>query len=182
MTRGVFLWSCLVAACSKQADEPAGWKPLAGAPAAEVAPSARGASGLPAPAWRPKLSAREGALEIIEAGTATVGVAAVTRVRVTPAPGFHINTEYPFTLSLTTARGVSLAKSELRGGRGSAGDAEQLDENGMTIAVAATATTSGDHAITGTIHFGICQRDRCLSRDAPVSFALSARCAGDQPC
>ena len=121
------------------------------------------------------LAPEEGSLEIVAPAGTKVGAAATARIRVTPGKGFHINTEYPFVVSLAPAAGVTIAKQRLEGGRrGSTGDAETLAETELSIPITVTPNAAGPHELTGTITFGICKRDMCLSREMPITVTVAA--------
>jgi hypothetical protein len=120
------------------------------------------------------LSPEEGSLEVVQPASARIGAAATARIRVTPGKGFHINTEYPFVVSLASAPGVTIAKQRLEGGRrGSTGDAETLAETELSIPITVTPNDAGPHELTGTITFGICKRDMCLSREMPITVTVA---------
>jgi hypothetical protein len=120
------------------------------------------------------LSPEEGSLEVVPPASTRVGAAATARIRVTPGNGFHINTEYPFVVSLAAAPGVTLAKQRLEGGkRGATGDAETLAETELSIPITVTPNAAGRHELTGTITFGVCKRDVCLSRQMPIVVTVA---------
>jgi hypothetical protein len=124
---------------------------------------------------RTPLAAHEGSIEIVMPHDTSVGVATTGRIRVLPGAGFHINTRYPFSVSLANAEGLAVAKANLAGGKGGiAGDAEILAETELSIPITVTPTAVGDHALRGSIDFGICKSDVCLTRAMPVSFTVVA--------
>lgn len=160
------LW---LAACSKPDAKP----PPEGDPPAQkirVPTSGRGGEATPEPRpLDPPLAPDEAALEVTAPPRTPIGVAATARIRVRPAEGFHINTRYPFVVSLATTDGVTIGKSPLRGGRGGVpGDAETLADHELSIPITLTPVTVGDHVLNGSIQLGICKRDMCLTREAPI--------------
>jgi hypothetical protein len=73
-------------------------------------------------------------------------------------------------------KGHDARKQRLEGGRnGIAGDAETLSETELSIPITATPKTPGEHDVIGSIHFGICKSDACLTRKMPVSFTVVTR-------
>ena len=52
------------------------------------------------------------------------------------------------------------------------GDAETVAERELSIPITLTPTTAGEHALTGTITFGICKRDVCLLRTMPIALTV----------
>ena len=122
-----------------------------------------------------QLAADEGVFEISPIRGASVGRAETTRIRIVPGTGFHINTEYPFVVQLEGAPGLKLEKLRFEGGkRGAVGDAETLAEEELEIPIVVTPTTSGEHTLNGTIHFGICKATSCLQRSMPITLAVAA--------
>jgi hypothetical protein len=96
---------------------------------------------------------------------------------VTPGKGYHVNTEYPVKLTLTSPAGVTLAKAEFLAG-GSAkgkGDADVLDENQLAIAVKLTAAQSGSYTINGNFKFAVCDKDQCLAKKETIAIAVAAK-------
>jgi hypothetical protein len=116
------------------------------------------------------LSATEGRFEIEAPTQSHVGEVATAWIRIFPAAGFHINTSYPLIVSLAMSDGgVRVQKLQL-----DAADAERLDERGLSIPIAITPTSLGDHKVTGSIHFGICNDGACLSRAMPLDVSIVA--------
>lgn len=118
-----------------------------------------------------------------EEGTLTIdkmdgkaGAKLVSNLTVTPATGLHIATDYPIKITLTAPSGVTLAKAELTaGGRDKAvGDATALTEQRLGFAIAATADKAGVYEITGTLKFGICEKDSCHPKRQPIVISLAA--------
>ncbi len=78
-------------------------------------------------------------------------------------------------VSLASAPGVTIAKQRLEGGRrGTAGDADTLAETELSIPITVTPNAAGRHELTGTITFGVCKRDLCLSREMPITVTVAA--------
>jgi len=123
-----------------------------------------------------RLDPHEGSLAIIAPEPTAPGVATTARIRVIPGAGYHINTRYPFVVSIASTENVTVAKPRLEGGRnGIAGDAEILAETELSIPVTVTASTLGEHAVSGQFHVGICKSDACLTRSMPVAFTVVTR-------
>ena len=116
------------------------------------------------------LAASEGRFEIEAPTQSHVGEVTTAWIRIFPAAGFHINTSYPLIVSLAMSDGgVRVQKLQL-----DAADAERLDERGLTIPIAITPTSLGDHKVTGSIHFGICNDGACLTRAMPLDVSIVA--------
>ncbi len=116
------------------------------------------------------LTAAEGRFEIEAPTQSHVGAVSTAWIRIFPGAGFHINTSYPLIVSLAMSDGgVRVQKLQL-----DAADAERLDERGLAIPIAITPTSIGDHKVTGSIHFGICNDGTCLSRAMPLDVSIVA--------
>ena len=171
--RIVMLGLGILAACSSQRSEPRRDPPAPGE--AIRIPGEGTARAAPAPPREEGLAANEGTVLVVAVDAGSVGHPATARIRIVPGTGFHINTSYPFVVTLATTPGLTLAKTRLEGGkRGVAGDADTLAERELSIPITVTPTTAGAHTLTGSISFGICKRDVCLSRTVPIALAVAA--------
>ncbi len=162
----------VVAACSPRAPEPRS-EPEPRPDTIRV-PIGKGA--LPAPTTQVRhgaLAPDEGTFAILAPSSARVGLTATARIRIVPGKGFHINTKYPFVVTLANGPGMTIAKSRLEGGRGGVvGDAETLADGELSIPITLTTTAAGDHTVRGTITFGICTNTVCLAREMPIAFTV----------
>jgi hypothetical protein len=118
-----------------------------------------------------------------EEGTLTVdkaegkaGAEAKGAVKLSPATGYHVATDYPIKLTLEAPAGVKIEKAELTaGGRNKVqGDAETLSEQALAFAVKATAEKAGTYEIKGTFKFGICEKDSCHPKKQPITITVAA--------
>ena len=118
-----------------------------------------------------------------EEGTLTVdkaegkaGAEAKGAVKLSPATGYHVATDYPIKLTLEAPAGVKIEKTELTaGGRNKVqGDAETLSEQALAFAVKATAEKAGTYEIKGTFKFGICEKDSCHPKKQPITITVAA--------
>jgi hypothetical protein len=123
------------------------------------------------------LKPQEGKLAIVPPADARAGAEAIARITVTPGAGYHVNTEYPIKLTLTSPTGVALAKTEfIAGGHTKAkGDAEALDDNQLSIAVKLTPATAGSYTINGSFKFAVCDKDQCLAKKETIAIAVAAK-------
>jgi hypothetical protein len=154
-------------ACSKSPDKTAGAAP------AETPPPVA-ARGPTPPLDDPKLHLQP------EEGTLTVdklegkaGTEASARVQVTPAPGYHMSTEFPAKLTLEAPAGIKLAKAEQSAGKGEKGDAEAFSEQALAFAVKATADKAGTYEIKGWFKFGVCNKESCHPKKQPIAIAVA---------
>lgn len=156
--RVLLLATVTLCACGKREPEPPAEQPERVAVPTEhrVTPQQR--------APDPALAPDEGRFEVVAPTAAALGVATTARIRVVPGAGFHINEKYPLVVHLTPADGVTAAK----------GEPEPLGERELSIPITVTPTAAGRHAVTGSIRFGICKRDACLSREMPIAIDVIA--------
>lgn len=196
MNRFAVLVVCVCAACSKSAgsqDKVSSPPPAASADTIAVpkgpAPTMGGAAtpaGGTAPAApaaatadddRMKLKPEEGTLAVVVPPDAKAGSETVARITVTPAKGYHVNTEYPTKLQITPPSGVTVAKTEFTaGGHDKAkGDAAELEEQGMAFAVKLTPTASGSYTINGKFKFAVCDASQCLPKKEAIAITLAAK-------
>lgn len=186
------LFALLVtAACSKSAGNqekvsspppPSSGQDVIAVPQAGTGP---GMGKAPEPAAKPaaadddrfKLKPEEGKLAIEPPADAKAGAEAVARITVTPGSGYHVNTEYPIKLTLTSPTGVTLAKTEfVAGGRDKGkGDADALDDNQLALSVKLTPAASGSYTINGNFKFAVCDKDQCLAKKETIAIVVAAK-------
>lgn len=123
-----------------------------------------------------KLHADEGKLAI-DAGDFKAGAEGAATITVTPAAGYHVNTEYPIELTLTAPSGVTLAKTKLSaGGMDKAkGDAATLEEKSLVLPVKLTPAAAGTYTVNGTFKFAVCQDDACHPKKETVAIQVAAK-------
>jgi len=190
MSRLALLALCVAAACSKSAgnqDKVSSPPPSSGGQDVIAVPQGGPTMGRTqdsapakpsaADADRSRLKPEEGKLAIDPPADARAGTEAVARITVTPAAGYHVNTEYPTKLTLTSPDGVLLAKAELvAGGRDKAkGDADALDEKQLAFAVRLTPAASGSYTINGSFKFAVCDASQCLPKKETIAITVAAK-------
>lgn len=191
MSRLALLVLCVTAACSKSAgnqDKVSSPPPPSGGGQDVIAvpqggPSMgqpkEGAPPTPSPPVddRSRLRPEEGKLAIEPPADAKAGAEAIARVTVTPAAGYHVNTEYPTKLTLTSPEGVTLAKAEfIAGGHDKAkGDADTLEEKQLAFAVKLTPAASGNFTINGSFKFAVCDPTQCLPKRETIAITVAAK-------
>jgi hypothetical protein len=124
---------------------------------------------------RMHLQPEEGTITIDKA-EGKAGSEATASLKLAPATGWHVSTEYPIKLTLEPPPGVKLAKTELTaGGRDkSKGDAAALSEQGLAFAIKATPEKAGSYEIKGVFKFGICEKDSCHPKKQPITITVAA--------
>jgi len=121
------------------------------------------------------LHPEEGTLTIDKA-EGKAGAELSAAIKVAPATGLHLATDYPIKITLEPATGVKLSKAELTaGGRDkSKGDADTLSEQQLQFAVKATCDKPGAYEIKGTFKFGVCDKDSCHPKKQPITITVNA--------
>jgi len=139
----------------------------------DVQPTGAGASGATDPRFH--LQPTEGTLTVDKA-EGKAGAEAKGAVKLAPATGYHVATDYPIKLTLEAPPGVKLAKTELSaGGRDkSQGDASSLSEQGLAFAIKATPEKAGSYEIKGVFKFGICEKESCHPKKQPITITVAA--------
>jgi|HubBroStandDraft_6_1064221.scaffolds.fasta_scaffold359130_2 hypothetical protein len=121
------------------------------------------------------LAADEGTLTIDKA-EGKAGADLVANIKVTPASGRHVSTEFPIKVILEPTDGVKLAKTKLTAGGNdkSQGDAATLSEQLLAFAVHATADKPGAYEVKGVLQFGVCDQESCHPKKQPITIAVAA--------
>jgi hypothetical protein len=124
-----------------------------------------------------KLAPDEGKLAIEAPADAKAGAETTAKITVTPATGYHVNTEFPIKLTLTAPDGVTLAKTEFKAGGPSKdkGDADTLEESQLLLGVKLTAAKSGSYTINGTFKFAVCDKDSCRPKKESIAIQVAAK-------
>ena len=191
MSRFALFTLCVLAACSKSAgnQEKVSAPPSSGGGQDVIAVPQGGPSmgqhkdvaptpPTPVPADdRSRLRPEEGKLAIEPPPEAKAGAEAVAKITVTPGAGFHVNTEYPTKLTLTSPQGVTLAKAQfVAGGHDKAkGDADALDEKQLAFAIKLTPATTGSYTINGDFKFAVCDASQCLPKRETIAITVAAK-------
>jgi hypothetical protein len=138
-------------------------------------PIAGGGAPTPADDARFQLQADEGTLTIDKA-EGKAGADLIANIKITPASGRHVSTEFPIKITLEPTDGVKLAKSELTAGGSekSQGDAATLSEQLLAFAVHASPDKPGSYEVKGMLKFGICDKESCHPKKQPITIVVAA--------
>lgn len=101
---------------------------------------------------------------------AAAGREGTVKVTVVPKAPWHMNLDFPTSLSLGAPAGVTLAKAELK-----KADAAKLDENSAEFAVKFTPAEAGEKAFTGKFKFAVCQDEACSPVTEEVAFKVAVK-------
>jgi hypothetical protein len=172
----VALLTIALAACSKSAgnqEKPAAAPPPSAAPAQAAAEAPKAGCGS---ADDPKffLKPDEGTLTIDKVD-ASAGAQATAAVKVAPATGYHMSTDFPISLCLEAPAGVTLAKTAFSAGKGQQGDAAQFSEQALAFSVKATADKPGSYEVKGIFKFGVCDKESCHPKKQPITITVAAK-------
>ena len=132
------------------------------APAEKAAPAADASKLAGAMAGRPftlniaKVSAKKGA-------------PATTQIVITPAAGYHLNTDYPTSLKLNPPAGITAAKVDFK-----KADAKLTEKLG-SFEVVLTASEAGKQKVPGELRFAVCTDTTCDPQRSPVTIELEVK-------
>jgi hypothetical protein len=98
------------------------------------------------------------------------GQKSVAHIQITPGSGFHMNKEFPTSLSLSAPDGVTLDKQKL-----SSKDASKWEEQGGAFEIIYTAAQPGKKIVTGEIKFAVCSATSCDPKKSKVSFEINVK-------
>jgi hypothetical protein len=115
----------------------------------------------------------EGTMEIGKA-EGKAGSEVVAMIKVTPATGYHVSTDFPTELTLEPPAGVKLAKATFTAGKGQQGDADKLTEQALQLSVKATPEKAGAYEIKGWFKFGVCDKESCHPKKQPIAIQVAA--------
>lgn len=123
-----------------------------------------------------RLKPEEGQLAIEAPVDAKAGTEVTAKILVTPSAAYKINKEFPTKLTLETPQGVVLAKALLTAGGHDQvkGDADAFDDRQLAFSIKMTPT-SGNHTISGTFKFAVCDKDTCLAKKEQISIVVAAK-------
>ena len=81
---------------------------------------------------------------------------------------WHVNTEYPAKLEIVLAEGFASPESPLRKDA-----AAKLDETELRFEVPLVAEQAGDKTVELKLKFGLCNADRCISRESVQRWTVA---------
>lgn len=106
----------------------------------------------------------------IAAGEAAAGKPATSVIEVRPAPGFHMNLEFPARLRVSPTPGVTLTKADLTK------DDAELTAELLRFSVPFNAAAAGKVSLAGLGDFSVCNDSTCkLIRDEKLSWDVDVK-------
>jgi len=123
-----------------------------------------------------KLKAEEGKLSIEVPADAKAGAEVLAKVLVIPTDKYKVNKEFPTKLTLAKTDGVAIAKDTFTAGGSDQlkGDADAFEDKQLVFTVKLTPT-AGNHTVSGTFKFAVCDKDTCLAKKEQISIAVAAK-------
>ncbi|MFN0245712.1 MAG: hypothetical protein ACKV2T_02315 [Kofleriaceae bacterium] len=123
-----------------------------------------------------RLKPDEGTLKIEIPADAKAGAEVTAKILVIPSEKYKVNKEFPTKLTLTPPAGVTLAKAEMKAGGAdeSKGDADAFEDKQLAFSVKLTPQP-GNHKITGTFKFAVCDKDVCLAKKEQIELVVAAK-------
>jgi hypothetical protein len=110
----------------------------------------------------------EYAVEARHEATATVGQATTAIFSGTGKAPWHVNPEYPAKLEAVAAEGFTLPAPVLR-----ADAAAKFDPSELRFEVPLTPTQAGERPVQFKFKFGLCNADRCVTREALLGWTYA---------
>jgi len=110
----------------------------------------------------------EFAIEARHEASATVGQSTTVVFSGTGKPPWHVNTEYPAKLEVVAAEGFTVPAPVLR-----ADAAAKFDQTELRFEVPLTPTQAGDRPVEFKFKFGLCNADRCVTREAVLRWTYA---------
>jgi hypothetical protein len=107
----------------------------------------------------------------IDPSDATVGAEGKVSIKIVPRGIWHLNLEFPTSLSVEAPAGVTVGKPKQK-----KDDAISFDEKSAEFAVSFTASEPGDKTFTGEFKFAVCEGDEaCMQKTEKLSFVVAVK-------
>jgi hypothetical protein len=98
------------------------------------------------------------------------GERTVVKLKLAPGAGYHMNKEFPTSLSLVAPAGVVLEKPKQ-----AAKDATKFAETGAEFDVVLTSADAGSKVVSGDLKFAVCSATSCDPKREKVSFTVEVK-------
>jgi len=177
MTRYVLLLCGLLsfAACDRGGGGAASTPTSAPPAAAPAAPAPAPAPAAPAAAAAPVvLSDRVDdpgfELALVPSGPYSTGKLGTFAVALKPRGVYHVNQEYPMSITLKGDDALSFPKAELQ-----KSDAAAFDEKAARFDVPFTAQKTGDHRVEARVRFAVCTPENCMPDERTLALTVAVK-------
>lgn len=104
------------------------------------------------------------------AGPYSAGKLGSFAISLTPRGSYHVNPDYPLSVSLKAEGGVSLPKSEL-----AKSDAATFGEKLARFDVPFTADKAGAHRVEAKVRFAVCTPENCVPDERTLALNLAVQ-------
>jgi hypothetical protein len=107
----------------------------------------------------------------IDPADATVGAEGKVSIKIVPRGVWHLNLEFPTSLSVEAPAGVTVANAKQK-----KADAVSFDEKSAEFAVSFTATEAGSKTFTGEFKFAVCEgEEACMQKTEKLEFVVAVK-------
>jgi len=106
----------------------------------------------------------------IDPAAATVGAEGKVSIKIVPRGVWHLNLEFPTSLSIEAPAGVTIGKPKQK-----KADAVSFDEKSAEFAVSFTASDAGDKTFTGEFKFAVCEEEACVPKTEKLEFVVAVK-------
>lgn len=106
----------------------------------------------------------------IETPSANKAERGVAKIRVLPGAGYHMNKEYPTSVSVTPPSNVTVEKQKQ-----TAKDAVRLVDEGLDFDVAFVSTEAGKKTFSGELKFAVCTPKSCDPKKQAIHFTVEVK-------
>ena len=106
----------------------------------------------------------------VDAPAAKRAEKAKAHVHIAPASGYHMNKDYPTSVTVVAPAGVTVEKAKL-----TTKDGITLAEAGADFDVVFTATDAGKKSFDGEIKFAVCTANSCDPKKEKLSFVVEVK-------
>jgi hypothetical protein len=107
----------------------------------------------------------------IDKPEATVGAEGKVSIKIVPRGVWHLNLEFPTSLSVVPPAGVTVGKPTQK-----QADAVKFDEQSAEFAVSFTASEAGEKTFTGEFKFAVCEgEEACMQKTEKLEFVVAVK-------
>lgn len=131
------------------------------------APPSEAAAAKPAEPLSDKASDPSFMLQLKPAGPYATGKLGTVVLDLEPREPYHVNQEYPMSVSVSAKDGITLPKAELQ-----KGDAAEYTEKRARFEVPFTPTAAGEHQIEAHVRFAVCTPETCVPDERKLALAV----------
>lgn len=103
-------------------------------------------------------------------GPYTSGALGQFGIVLTPRGNYHVNEEFPITVTVSGPAGVAFPKSTLE-----RGDAAEFGEQRARFDVPFTPSAPGEHRVEAKVSFAVCTPENCIPDERTLAVLLPVR-------